>query len=223
MNHKNTFICRFCLFSIFCCLFLTACGGPSKEQIANAQDTYTKLVALHNQVVEAHQQISDNSLDEKLITLSDKLVQINTYNLNDMNDEEIGMLIETMTTIMGSYEEYLAAILQIKENEDSSILTKIPISLINNTPVAFTGLRLYQKDAPTEENLLESLSDLNVTQRITGLTIYRDIYDTPWVLELTDTDGISYLLELPVKDYPTDGCILTLTYDSENGTVLCSE
>ena len=29
-------------------LLLTACGGPSAEKIAQAQDTYSNLVAIHN-------------------------------------------------------------------------------------------------------------------------------------------------------------------------------
>ena len=35
-------------------LLLTACGGPSAEKIAQAQDTYSNLVAIHNRVVSAH-------------------------------------------------------------------------------------------------------------------------------------------------------------------------
>lgn len=222
MNHKKYAACGVCLLSTLCCLIFTACTGPSKEQIAKAQDTYTQLVTLHNQVVEAHRQIDDNSLDENLAALTDKLTQINTYNLNEMNDKEIDMLIETMSTIMGSYEEYLAAINQIKENEDSAVLVRIPISLINNTSLTFTGLYLYQQGDSASENLLESLSELAATQRMTGLTIYRNVENTPWIMELTSTEGVSYSLELPVADYTSDGCILSLTYDAETGTLLCN-
>lgn len=222
MNHKKYAACGICLLSTLGCLIFTACTGPSKEQIAKAQDTYTQLVTLHNQVVEAHRQIDDNSLDENLAALTDKLTQINTYNLNEMNDKEIDILIETMSTIMGSYEEYLAAINQIKENEDSAVLVRIPISLINNTSLAFTGLYLYQQGNSASENLLESLSELAATQRMTGLTIYRNVENTPWIMELTSTEGVSYSLELPVAEYTSDGCILSLTYDAETGTLLCN-
>ena len=31
-------------------LLLTSCGGPSAEKIAQAQDTYSNLIAIHNRV-----------------------------------------------------------------------------------------------------------------------------------------------------------------------------
>lgn len=200
-----------------CCLLLTACGGASKEKIAEAQDTYTRLVNIHNEVVSAHKQIQDDSLDEKLVTLSGKIEQINTYHLNEMNDEEVDMLIETMNTLIGTYQEYLDAINQIKSSEDAAVLTPIPLSLINGTSLTFTGLSFYQKDSTENDDLLESLSGFGPTQRLTGLVIYRDTQNTPWMLDLKTSDGTAYSLELSVEEFSTDGCILTLTYDSELG------
>lgn len=103
-----------CVMTAFA-LLLTACGGPSAEKIAQAQDTYSNLVSIHNRVVSAHRQIEDDSLDEKLVALGEKITQVNTYNLNDMNDEEIDMLIDTMDSIIDTYEEYLTAINDIRD------------------------------------------------------------------------------------------------------------
>ena len=201
-------------------LLLTACGGPSAEKIAQAQDTYSNLVAIHNRVVSAHRQIEDDSLDEKLVALGEKITQVNTYNLNDMNDEEIDMLIDTMDSIIDTYEEYPTAINDIRDTENAAILTPINISLINDTNLTFVGLSLHQKGSIQNADLLETLSGFMPAQRMAGLVIYRDVQNTPWVLELVSEDGSLYELNLSVKDYSEDGCVLTLTYDSEKDAIL---
>ncbi len=208
-----------CVMTAFA-LLLTACGGPSAEKIAQAQDTYSNLVSIHNRVVSAHRQIEDDSLDEKLVALGEKITQVNTYNLNDMNDEEIDMLIDTMDSIIDTYEEYLTAINDIRDTENAAILTPINISLINDTNLTFVGLSLHQKGSIQNADLLETLSGFMPAQRMAGLVIYRDVQNTPWVLELVSEDGSLYELNLSVKDYSEDGCVLTLTYDSEKDAIL---
>ena len=190
------------------------------EKIAQAQDTYSNLVAIHNRVVSAHRQIEDDSLDEKLVALGEKITQVNTYNLNDMSDEEIDMLIDTMDSIIDTYEEYLTAINDIRDTENAAILTPINISLINDTNLTFVGLSLHQKGTIQNADLLETLSGFMPAQRMAGLVIYRDVQNTPWVLELVSEDGSLYELNLSVKDYSEDGCVLTLTYDSEKDAIL---
>ena len=208
-----------CVMTAFA-LLLTACGGPSAEKIAQAQDTYSNLVSIHNRVVSAHRQIEDDSLDEKLVALGEKITQVNTYNLNDMSDEEIDMLIDTMDSIIDTYEEYLTAINDIRDTENAAILTPINISLINDTNLTFAGLSLHQKGTIQNADLLETLSSFMPAQRMAGLVIYRDVQNTPWVLELVSEDGSLYELNLSVKDYSEDGCVLTLTYDSEKDAIL---
>ena len=208
-----------CVMTAFA-LLLTACGGPSAEKIAQAQDTYSNLVSIHNRVVSAHRQIEDDSLDEKLVALGEKITQVNTYNLNDMNDEEIDMLIDTMDSNIDTYEEYLTAIKDIRDTENAAILTPINISLIKDTNLTLVGLSLHQKGTIENVDLLETLSGFMPAQRMTGLVIYRDVQNTPWVLELVSEDGSLYELNLSVKDYSEDGCVLTLTYDSEKDAIL---
>ena len=208
-----------CVMTAFA-LLLTACGGPSAEKIAQAQDTYSNLVAIHNRVVSAHRQIEDDSLDEKLVALGEKITQVNTYNLNDMSDEEIDMLIDTMVSIIDTYEEYLTAINDIRDTENAAILTPINVSLVNDTNLTFAGLSLHQKGTIENVDLLETLSGFMPAQRMAGLVIYRDVQNTPWVLELVSEDGSLYELNLSVKDYSEDGCVLTLTYDSEKDAIL---
>ena len=218
-KRKNTirFVCFTLLVSL---LMLTGCGGPSAEKIAEAQDTYSDLVSIHNRVVSAHKQIEDDSLDEKLVALGDKITQVNTYNLNDMNNEEIDMLIDTMNSIISTYEEYLDAINDIRDTEDAAVLTPINVSIENDTGLTFVGLSIHEKGSVQNTDLLENLSDFKPSQRLAGLVIYRDVENTPWMLELVSEDGSFYEITLSVESYPETGRVLTLTYDSEKDAVL---
>ena len=100
------------------CLMLLGCGGPSEEKIAQAQETYAQLAKIHNEVVEAHKEIKDASLDKGLQALAEKVDKVDDFALNEMKDEDIDFLIETMNTIKQSYEEYLAKINKIQKIAD---------------------------------------------------------------------------------------------------------
>lgn len=217
MCKKNKFFEIKILILLLCIFFIFTGCGPSKEKIAQAQELYAQLADTHNQVVEAHKSISDSSLDEDLIALSEKIKQIEQYNLNELKDEQIDLLIESMNSIMASYQEYLDIINEIKDQEDAAILISIPASLQNNTDFTFQKLELYSKeDLSTQSNILEDTSGFAPGQFLTGLLIRKDVSSTPWVLRLEDTNGTSYELELSVDEYDETGISLTLIYDSES-------
>lgn len=217
-NIKPTLLILCALLSIL----FTGCG-PSEEKITQAQELYAQLADLHNQVVDAHKGISDDSLDQDLIALSEKVEQIGQYDLNEFKDEQIDLLMESMHSIMDSYEGYLETISQIKEKETAAVLTSIPVTLSNNTEFTFQTLQLYSLDDPSQNsNVLEDTSGFAPGQTITGLMIYRDVPSTPWNLVLESVDGTSYALELPVKEYNESGVTLTLTYDSETKEIKCA-
>lgn len=221
---KSKFNIKFVLL-ILCALlsFLFTSCGPSEEKIAQAQELYAQLADLHNQVVEAHKGISDDSLDQNLIALAEKLEQIEQYDLNEFKDEQIDQLMESMHSIMNSYSEYLETINQIKAQEDAAVLTSIPVTLSNDTEFTFQILQLYSLNDPSQNsNVLEDTSGFAPGQTITGLVIYRDISSTPWNLVLESADGTSYEFELTVKGYKESGVTLTLTYDSETKEIKCS-
>lgn len=207
---------------LFLCLILTlltGCNGPSDEKIAEAQSTYAALIDLHNQVVDAHQTIMSGSLDDELTALSEKVGQIDDFNLNEMPEEDIDLLIESMNDMMTSYEEYLQNIEDIRKQEEAAVLIQLPLTLSNKTGFTFTGVFLYEKgDTSHKNNILENLGDFEPEQTLTGLMIYRDVDNTPWILELEDTES-SYTLELPVSTYDSTGKSLMLTYDSESAEI----
>lgn len=202
------------------CLLFTACGGPSEEKIAQAQAAYTELVETHNQVVAAHKEIADTSLDAGLQTLADKLEQVDDFALNEMEEEDIDFLIETMNTIKGSYEEYLTKIETIKKAEDAAVLIPVSFSLVNSTEQIFTKLVLYPSNDKTQKlDVLQGTLSFEPKQSLTGLTINKDVTATPWVMEIENVEGTSYQLDLNVKDFAESGEVLTLTFNEETGEV----
>ncbi len=222
--NKPKFNIKSVLF-ILCALLpiLLAGCGPSEEKITQAQALYAQLADLHNQVVEAHKGIADDSLDQNLVALGKKVEQIGQYDLSEFKDEQIDLLMESMRSIIDSYEEYLETINQIKAQETAAVLTSIPVTLSNNTEFTFQTLQLYSINDPSQNaNVLEDTSGFAPGQTITGLVIYRDVSSTPWNLVLQSADGASHEFELNVKGYSESGVTLTLTYDSETNEIKCS-
>lgn len=213
------------LFLLNCilCFLLTGCGGPSDEKIAQAQETYTHLIETHNQVVDAHKHISDNSLDDQLSALADKITKLEEFNLSEMKDADIDVLIENMNSMIASYEEHLKTIENIKGAEDAAVLVPIPLTFTNATDQTFQKLFLYEKnDSSHKFDVLEGTSGFNPGQALTGIVISRDVSDTPWILELENSDGSISEIELSVKDFSEDGESLTITCEPETNQVIVS-
>lgn len=221
-HHKNNLGMKIFIFFVFLSITLTGCG-PSEEKITQAQEAYAALTQLHNQVVEAHTHISDNSLDQNLIALAQQVKEIEAYNLNEFKDEEIDALLDTMSSLTDSYDEYLSAINTIQEQETAAVLTEIPLTLQNNTEMTFHALTLYSENNVSQKtDVLEDTSGLSPGQYLAGLVIYKDASATPWILKLENSEGTSYEIQLPVNTYREDGVSLTLTYDSEQNEIKCS-
>lgn len=212
---------RIVFFLMICGLvfFVTACG-PSDELIARAQQKYVELAGIHNQVADAHQDISDDSLDGTLTELSEKEDELEQYNLTEMKDEEIEQLIQDMDSMIDSYDDMLEELSDIKKEEAAAVLTPIPVTIKNNTSFSFSELMLYEKgDEDIPANVLEGMDCLTKGQALTGLLIQKDVDDTPWVLVLDDTEGAEYEFEIPVSEHGEDGVTLELTYDAEEGSL----
>ena len=212
------------LFSIFMvcglCMMLAACG-PSDEKVQQAQQKYTELTEIHNQVVEAHRNVEDDSLDEALTELREQIAAVEDYNLTEMKDGEIDILIQIMDTLIESYEDFLKTLTDIKGEEDAAILVPIPVTIVNQTDFSFTELKLYEDgDVGIHEDVLAGYLDLAAGETLTGLVALRNSENTPWVLELKDTNGAAYEFYLPVEEYEEEGVKLKLSYDEEQKEVL---
>lgn len=215
--YKHTFPSLLILSCL--CILLSGCS-PSDEVLSAAQGKYAELVEIHNEVVEAHREVEDDSYDEALSVLQDDLNTIQSYNLKDMSEEEVTLLISTMDTLISSYNEYLSQLNTTKKEEDAAELTAIPLSLTNNTSFTFDLISLYQKDTPGARiNILSGLDSLSPTQSLTGLQIERNAENTLWMLTLESADGVTYDIELPVDTYTEDGIHLYLDFDPETDSI----
>lgn len=212
------------LFSILVicglCMMLAACG-PSDEKVQEAQQKYAELTEIHNQVVEAHKNVTDDSLDESLAELRKQITAVENYNLTEMKDEEIDILIQIMDTLIGSYEDFLTTLNDIKGEEDAAVLIPISVTIANQTGFSFTELKLYEDgDVGMHEDVLAGLGDFAAGETLTGLVVQRDADNTPWVLELKDANSVAYELYLPVEEYDEEGVKLSLCYDEEQKEVM---
>lgn len=197
------------------CVFAAACG-PSEEKVAQAQQKYAQLAEIHNQVVEAHKNVEDSSLDEDLTKLREKITEVEGYNLAEMDDEEIDILIQIMDALISSYERHLDTLTSIKKQEEAAVLVPIPVTIVNQTEFCFEEIKLYESnDVGIHANLLSGIGEFAQGETLTGLTLQRDINNTPWILELTDAEGIVYQLELLTGEYTEEGIKLNLVYDAE--------
>lgn len=209
--------------TLLLCFCITACA-PSEEKLAQVQQKYSDLKAAHNEVVEAHKLVADASLDETLISLQEEVTAFEAHNLYEMEEEELDALMTSMDEIIASYAEYETQLAEIKAAEEAAVLVTIPVTLFNETDFTFHSLSLYEQGAiGTQGNAIEELSGMTPSQIVTGLFIYRDVDDTPWLLTLTDSEGVEWELPISVEGYTEEGVSLYLDYDSENAAMMVKE
>lgn len=204
------------IFPILSLSLLLAACGPSDEKVSEAQEKYAVLADKHNELVAAHEAVDNSSYDSALSDLQEKLTTLQSYNLEEMTDEEIDSLIASMDDLIDSYEDYLVQLSDTREEEEAAVLTSIPLSLTNNSALSFSTVSLYEKGTTTARvNILSGMSALLPGQSLTGLVIERDVDRTPWMIYVETADGTNYEAELPVDSYTEEGVSLSLTVDAE--------
>lgn len=197
---------------------IIACG-PSEEKVTQAQQKYRELIETYNQVVAAHEEIADASLDEELVALKGLVDELKAHNLNEMEDEEIDVVINSMDSLVVSYQEYLQKIADIKAAEEAAVLVDIPVTLFNDTSISFTSVSLYEKGDSSKENVLINEALFAPGETMEGLMIQRDVDDTPWILELMDEEGTKYTIEIPTADLEQTGKTFKISYNAETEKV----
>lgn len=197
---------------------IIACG-PSEEKVTQAQQKYRELIETHNQVVAAHEEIADASLDEELVALKGLVDELKAHNLNEMEDEEIDVVINSMDSLVVSYQEYLQKIADIKVAEEAAVLVDIPVTLFNDASISFTSVNLYEKGDSSKENVLINEALFAPGETMEGLMIQRDVDDTPWILELMDEEGTKYTIEIPTADLEQTGKTFKISYNAETEKV----
>lgn len=224
MNRKKRIFSLFIICAV--CIFTAACG-PSEEKVMQAQQKYTELKEKHNQVVEIHGNISDSTYDEQLLALRGKIDEVEAYNLNDMKDEEIDLLIQIMDSLIDSYDEFHTVLTDIKAKEEAAVIVTIPVTVVNNTGIAISSVKLHEQgDYHTQVNVLENMTSLESGQTLTGLMIQRDVDNTPWILTIEcvqnaeETAGLKAELQLSVEEYEESGETFILIYDEETEAII---
>lgn len=209
-----------CVLVMIVSMAMAACE-PSQEKLTEAQTKYSALVEKHNTVVEEHKEIEDDSLDAALAKLEESVNQLKEYNLAELSNEEIDVLVEQMDALSLQYDEKQAEITKIKNHEDTLILTDIELSVKNAFSKDFQSLYLYEKGSSDQgTDLLADLEGLKMGEVIDGLIIEEDVDQTPWILVVEDTETNSYEIEIDMAAYEGDDIELALTYDEAAGEMV---
>lgn len=215
------------IFVLIGAILLLAGCGPSEEKIAKAQEKYRELVRNHNQVAKSNASLGEDVLSSELDGMVEKIEEIKSFNLYDMSDEEIDMIIEAMDSLNESYSGYLKTIGEVKLSEEKKVLKPVAISLFNNSNMVFSNLSVMEKgEKDLVTNALENSGGMAPGQRLIGLTIYKDDENTPWVISLTkskeneEEEDEVFSLSLDMEKLKEDGDNnLELIFDTESETL----
>ncbi len=201
-------------------LGMMACGGPSVEKIEQAQSKYNELVEAHNKMVDAHKEIADSYLDQDLQVLAQQVTAMKDYNLVEMTEEEIDIIIEEMSSTLEKYEESIVLLVEKKQEEADAELVEIPLTLHNQTGTELKELYLFAQGEEENKNILDGSLSINTGEILTGLYIYKDIAAKPWELVLADDSGKTWEIEISTADLNESGAVFFLQYNSENDAVI---
>lgn len=210
---------------LFLAVTLLCACGPSEAKISSAQEKYKELVNTNNQVVKAYSEIKEHSLDNELPALTERVREFEQFNLNELTDEEIDELIGNMQLLIDTYSDYLKTIGEIKITEDASVLTQCSFSAVNLTDMKFVSLTLMEKgETDLVTNVLDNTEGLLPDQEIMGLTVYKDVDNTPWILTLVtegteEEPGSTFNITLDMTKIENPGATLSIKYDEEAGKV----
>ncbi len=206
---------RLSLLLIPLVFILTSCG-PGDDKIMEAQKAYRELISAHNRTVEAHAEIQSPSLDEELAAMENEVRSLDSENLYDMSEDDLTAFTEHMNELRDRYGNYLVKIDEIKAAEAAGTTVQASFSLKNGTYITFTGLTLQKEGSegsPTD--VLSSLSPFEPEGELTGLSVYQDVDNTPWIMTLfSGTD--SYELTIDPSSLDESGTTLTIVIENED-------
>lgn len=202
---------------------ITACGRPSEEKIEQAQLKYNELVEVHNKTVDAYSQVEDTYLDEDLKQLSDQVNAMKDYNLAEMTEEDIDVIIEEMNGTIKKYETNIVLLAEKKQQEAEALVVEIPLTLHNQTEIEWKELYLFPADGVQGNNVLSDLVSMRREESLTGLYIYKDAEAKPWKIVLSDGGEKVWEFIIPVEELEETGKTFFLQYDPSAESVILAE
>ena len=197
-------------------IFALSSCGPDDDKIMEAQKAYRELISAHNRTVEAHAEIMSPELDDELAAMENEVRSLDSENLYDMSEDDLAAFTEHMNELRDRYGEYLVTIDEIRASEEAGKTVQTSFSLKNGTYITFTGLTLQKEGASgNATDVLSSLSPLEPEGELTGLSVYRDVNNTPWIMTLhSGTD--SYELSIDPSSLKDSGTTLTIVIENED-------
>lgn len=192
-----------------------ACGGPSEEKVKEVQSAYAELVNRHNEVIEAYADLKDDSLSQELDEMAEKINTIGQQDTDGMTEEELDDVIADLKDNIASYDDILASIGKIKEQENTDEETSaVPLTIRNETGVPLYQLYLYPaSDKDQGDNLVEKIGYLDGNQTYNLVNLYLAEDEMLWHLEAIDEEG--NIIESADVDFAgcgEDGAVIILKY-----------
>lgn len=184
---KNMRLLTACLLVVF----LTGCGGPSREKIEEVQNIYAQLVNKHNEVIEVYANIEDDSFSKELDQMAENINSIGQQDMKSLTNEEIEEIADELQQNITMYNDILSSIEKIvDEKEEVKELLSVPVTIQNNTGIKLYQIYLYQAGQEDKgDNLAADIEYLDGYQTLNILNIYMEETETLWYLEAMDEEG----------------------------------
>ena len=148
---------------------LPACGTPSGERIAEIQGMYADLVNLHNEVVEVYASLEDDSYQEELDAMAERIDSIGQQDAQEMTSEELNAVVGEMSTYEETYNEMMASMNEMKEG-DAGFLDGFQTLNILNLFMEEDEM-LWHLEATEESEKVVASVDIDFTGKTDGTTI----------------------------------------------------
>ena len=201
---------------------LPACGTPSGERIAEIQGMYADLVNLHNEVVEVYASLEDDSYQEELDAMAERIDSIGQQDAQEMTSEELNAVVGEMSTYEETYNEMMASMNEMKEGEKEKKIYEVPVTIENNTGVVIHNLYLYKDSDPDKgENLVGDAGFLDGFQTLNILNLFMEEDEMLWHLEATEeSEKVVASVDIDFTG-KTDGTtiVIKFSFDSMEGWV----
>lgn len=195
---------------------LTACGGPSVEEIQEVQEMYAQLVSSHNEAVEAYANLEDDSLSKELDEMAVEIESMGKQDTQNMTQEELDAIETQLQEHLTKYEEMQTSIqeLETAAQTPTEDMLAIPVTFKNNTGVDLYQLYFYKaSDTEKGDNLVEDIDYLASYQTRNILNLYMEEEEQLWILEGIDEEGntIQYA-EIDFTGYGEEGVTIVMEY-----------
>lgn len=220
-NIKNK-IGKNLLLALLFSITLYGCNNVSDEKLMICKDLYNDVVEKHNDVIKVYSSISSDQFDNELNAFQEELNGIGEYNLSEMDDNSIDLLISDLKDRLDNYDKLLSEF-NLLDSRDKHIETPncFSVTFVNNTGLDLYELYFYNisKDNDRINLLSNSIDMLSGYGTFSIINIYADNMNTVWKLEVMDESGnVIESQEIDFSDYNSNITInMEFSFDTMEG------